>query len=92
MAPGVRPVTSANAPTISVRTRPAVLEQALARAAAVPVQARPAARKAGGDLLLLAFATACAALVVMSVTGVVLYRIGAFEPGSAAPAAAARAH
>jgi len=90
MAPSVRPVTSASAPTISVRTRPAVFAQALAQAAAA--QPRAAARKSRGDLLLLAFATACAALVVMSMTGAVLYRIGAFKPGSASPAAAVSAH
>jgi hypothetical protein len=50
------------------------------------MQTRIVRRQPKGNLMLLAFATAVAALITMLGTGVVLYRIGAFEPGSASPA------
>jgi hypothetical protein len=87
-APSARAVVPASARPAAVRPLDAV-QRAHATTSVVrrsPVaHVRPAPKSRGG-LLLLAVTTAVAALVVMLGTGVVLYRIGAFEPGSASAA------
>ncbi|MET0411773.1 MAG: hypothetical protein ABW217_10790, partial [Polyangiaceae bacterium] len=90
-APVARAVVPASPRPAAVRPPQIAAPQARAmphQAHAMPqaralTQTRSIRRPPKGNLLLLAFATTVAALVTMLGTGVVLYRIGAFEPGSA---------
>jgi hypothetical protein len=90
-APALRADSVPNLPApvaravVPVSPRPAAVRppQLAAPQARDMTQTRIVRRRPKGNVMLLAFATAVAALVTMLGTGAVLYRIGAFESGSA---------
>ena len=76
------------APVVPASPSPAAARppEIAAQQARAFAQTRIVRRKPKGNLLLTAFATAVFALVTMLGTGAVLYRIGAFQPGSVSAA------
>jgi hypothetical protein len=79
--PVARAVLPASPLPAAVRPPPIAVPQARA-----VTQTRIVRRQPKSNVMLLVFATAVAALVTMLGTGAVLYRIGAFESGSASAA------